>query len=297
MSAPSLPGAATPDHRHLVRISWSTAAAMVIAGLVTAGAFGWPFLIPSAGGGEGASHGADAPWLFVLVLPLLVLVVLAEVSAGGLDAKAVALLGMLSAVGGGLRALSPGIAGLEPSFALLLVGGRVFGRGFGFVQGALTIVVGALLTGGVGPWLPFQMMAAGWVGFVAGCLPRGRGTAGGGSRAEVWMLTGLGFVLGLAFGALMNLWFWPFGDYGADLSYVAGARPAANLEHYTRYYLTTSLVWDLTRGFGTAVILLVAGRPLLRALRRVARMAAFDAPVAFAPHPPGAPPDPSPATD
>lgn len=267
----------------LIRISWSTAAAMAIAGVVTAAAFGWPFLIPASGGGEGASHSTDAPWLFVLVLPILVLVVLAEVSAGGLDAKAVALLGMLSAAGGGLRALSPGVAGLEPSFALLLVGGRVFGRGFGFVQGALTIVVGALLTGGVGPWLPFQMMAAGWVGFVAGCLPGRRDHRAVAGRGEVLMLTALGFVLGLAFGALMNLWFWPFGDYGEGLSYVAGSGPAATAADYARYYVTTSLVWDLMRGVGTAVILLVAGRPLLRALRRVARMAAFDTPVVFEP--------------
>ena len=35
----------------------------------------------------------------------------------------------------------------------------------------------ALLTGGVGPWLPFQMLCAAWVGFFAGCLPPARGRA------------------------------------------------------------------------------------------------------------------------
>ena len=55
---------------------------------------------------------------------------------------------------------------------MLVLGGRVFGRGFGFVLGAVTLFVGALLTGGVGPWLPFQMLGAAWVGFFAGCLPR-----------------------------------------------------------------------------------------------------------------------------
>ena len=43
---------------------------------------------------------------------------------------------MLAAVGGALRALGPGTAGLEPSFAVIILGGRVFGRGFGFVLGA-----------------------------------------------------------------------------------------------------------------------------------------------------------------
>ncbi len=265
---------------HVVRVSWSAAAALVVASLVTLAAFGWPFFATPTGLGEGASHSTDAPWIFVLVLPLLAAIVLAEVNAGGLDAKAVALLGMLAAVGGALRALSPGAAGLEPSFAVIMLGGRVFGRGFGFVQGALTLFVGALLTGGVGPWLPFQMIAAGWVGFLSGCLPRSLTWRLTG-WPEVVVLSGLGFVLGLAYGALMNLWFWPFGAYGAGLSYDATAGPAANLESYARYYLATSLAWDLSRGVCTLLLVLLVGRPLLRALRRVSRLAAFEVPVRF----------------
>jgi energy-coupling factor transport system substrate-specific component len=166
-----------------------------------------------------------------------------------------------------------------------MLGGRVFGRGFGFVQGCLTLFVGALLTGGVGPWLPFQMMAAGWVGFLSGCLPRARG------RAEVVMLAGAGFVFGLVYGALMNLWFWPFGLYGEGQSFEPGAAAAANLASYVRYYVITSAIWDVSRGIFTLVLVLVAGAPLLRALRRVSRRAAFDASPAFAPHPGPTPSD------
>jgi energy-coupling factor transport system substrate-specific component len=260
----------------VVRMHWGAALTLLVASAVTVGAFGWPFLLEPGGEGEAASHASDAPWLFVVVLPLLVAVVLAEVNAGGLDAKAVALLGMLAAIGGALRALSPGAAGLEPSFAVILLGGRVFGRGFGFVLGCLTLLVGALITGGVGPWLPFQMVAAGWVGFAAGCLPgRPRG------RTEVVLLATLGLVLGLAYGALMNLWFWPFAQYGEGLSFEATAGAAANAAAYARYYLATSLVWDLGRGVSSFVVLLLVGRPLLRALRRASRLAAFDAAPVF----------------
>ena len=259
-----------------VKLSWSAVAALVIASVVTLAAFGWPFVAATAGVGEGASHSTDAPWIFVLVLPLLAMIVLAEVNAGGIDAKAIALLGMLASIGGALRALSPGAAGLEPSFAVIMLGGRVFGRGFGFVQGALTLFVGALLTGGVGPWLPFQMIAAGWVGFLSGALPK-RLTG----RSEVVVLALLGFVLGVAYGALMNLWFWPFGGYGAGLSYDAAGGPAANAESYFRYYLATSVLWDVSRGVCTFLLLLLIGRPLLRALKRVSRLAAFEVPVRF----------------
>lgn len=264
------------DHPNLVRLSSAARFAMVVAAAVTIAAFGWPFLGVESEAARASSHSADAPWVFLVVLPLLAAIVLAEVNAGGLDAKAIALLGLLCAVGGALRALSPGVAGLEPSFVVILLGGRVFGRGFGFVLGALTLFVGALLTGGVGPWLPFQMMTAAWVGFAAGCLPR-RLTG----RAEVWGLAVLGLVVGVMYGVVMNLWFWPFGRFGPDLGYDAAADAAANLAAYVRYYLLTSLVWDAARGVFTFLTVLLVGRPLLRALTRVSRLAAFDAPVEF----------------
>ncbi len=245
--------------------------AVFVVGLV---AFGWPFLT-RPGSALDTSHSGDAPFVFVLVLPLLAAVVLSELTAGGMDAKAVAMLGMLAAVGGALRALGPGTAGLEPSFAVIVLGGRVFGRGFGFVLGAVTVFTGALLTGGVGPWLPFQMVAAGWVGFFAGCLPTVRG------RAEVLCLAAYSAVVGIAFGAVMNLWFWPFASYGPETSFVAGAPFAANLTRYGVFYVTTSLPWDLGRSVLSAVVVLLAGSALLRALRRASRRAAFDAVAAF----------------
>ncbi len=166
---------------NLVPVQLRSTLALAAAFAVGIVAFGWPFLT-QPGSALDTSHSGDAPMVFVLILPILAAVVLAELTAGGMDAKAVAMLGMLAAVGGALRALGPGTAGLEPSFAVIILGGRVFGRGFGFVLGAVTIFVGALLTGGVGPWLPFQMVAAGWVGFFAGCLPPGRGRGRAGRR-------------------------------------------------------------------------------------------------------------------
>src|ERR671921_2955097 len=177
---------------NLVPVRLRSAIALTLVFAVGIVAFGWPFLT-QPGSALDTSHSGDAPMVFVLLLPLLAAVVLAELTAGGMDAKAVAMLGMLSAVGAALRALGPGTAGLEPSFAVIVLGGRVFGRGFGFVLGAVTLFAGALLTGGAGPWLPFQMIAAGWVGFFAGSLPRSTG------RAEVLWLTAYSLVVGLVY--------------------------------------------------------------------------------------------------
>jgi energy-coupling factor transport system substrate-specific component len=271
-------------HLDLVTLRGRTALVLALTSAIGVVAFAWPLFV-QPGSALDSSHSADAPWLFVLLLPLLAAVVTAELTAGGMDAKAVALLGMLAAVGAALRALAPGTAGIEPSFIVIVLGGRVFGRGFGFVLGALTIFAGALATGGAGPWMPFQMFAAGWVGFFAGCLPDLRGGAERllGGRAEVMLVAAYGVVSGLAYGLLINLWFWPFASYGPEVSYIAGDPLAENLQRYLLFWATTSLGWDVPRGILTGLVILAAGRPLLAALRRTARRAAFGQPVTFRP--------------
>jgi energy-coupling factor transport system substrate-specific component len=257
-----------------VRLRPSSGVLLGVASLLGAVAFTWPLLVQPAGS-ENVAHAGDAPWVFIVLLPLLFGVVLAEVADGGLDAKAVALLGVLAACGSALR-LPGGVAGFEPLFFLLIPAGRVLGRGFGFVLGALTLFASALLIGGIGPWLPFQMFGAAWVGFGAGCLPPMRG------RAELVLLAAYGFAASLAYGLLLNLWFWPFGSSaGGDVAFVAGDAVVANLQRFWAFHLATSLGWDLARALTVVALLAVAGRPVLGALRRVARRAAFDAPVAF----------------
>ena len=194
---------------------------------------------------------------------------------------------MLAACGAVLRLPSGGVAGFEPVFFLLVPAGRVLGRGFGFVLGALTLFVSALLTGGVGPWLPFQMFGAAWIGFFAGCLPPLRG------RAEIVMLAAYAAVAALVYGLVMDLWFWPFvGGSDTLVSFLAGAGPAENLRRFWAFHISTSFGFDLPRAAFSALFLLIAGRPILGALRRVARRAAFEHPVAFQPGVGGSTPRP-----
>nr|WP_249043237.1 ECF transporter S component [Georgenia thermotolerans] len=230
-------------------------------------AFGWPLLV-----GAGAPlAGTDAPLVLALVLAGVLAVLFVGLGAGDLDVKAVAVLGLLAAVGAVLRPLAAGTAGVETVFFLLVLAGRVFGPGFGFVLGAITLFASALLTGGVGPWLPFQMLGAAWVGLGAGLLPRRpRGAA------ELALLAGYAVGAALAFGLAMNLSFWPFQlGLGTQLSFVAGDAVAANLHRFLLFTLTTSLAWDLGRAVTTALGVLLLGRPVLATLRRAAARAAF----------------------
>jgi energy-coupling factor transport system substrate-specific component len=207
---------------------------------------------------------------------LLILVLLAEMSSGGIDAKAVAMLGVLAALGTALRPFGAGVTGFQPMFLLLVLGGRVLGPGFGFVLGATTMFSSALLTGGVGPWLPFQMLGAAWMGFFAGLLPPLRG------RAEILVLAVYAAVSGVAYGFLLNLWFWPFQTgMSSTLSFLPGAPLHQNLSRFLAFSVATSLGWDLVRGLGNAALVLGFGGVVLRALRRATRRAAFDVPVRF----------------
>ena len=258
-----------------IRLRPRSALAIALVSVAGILAFGWPLFVDP---GSGLAHGSDAPFVFALLLPLLLAVVLAEIADGGLDVKAVAMLGVLSAVGAVLRPLGAGSAGVELVFFHLVLAGRVFGPGFGFVLGATTLFASALITGGVGPWLPYQMLGAAWVGLGAGLLPRARG------RTELWLLAAYGGISGLLYGWLLNFSFWPFAiGSGTGLSFEPGANPIDNLHRFALFSLATSFGWDLGRALTNAVLILLTGSAVLGALRRAARKAAFGAAVTFEP--------------
>lgn len=267
----SLHPVSAPRPVKAVNIGKRSAVALTLVSIVGVMSFGWPLLADP--GSAAVAHASDAPWLFALLLPLVIAVVLAQVADGGIDAKGVAMLGVLAAVGTALRPLGTGIAGFEPVFIVLALGGRAMGRGFGFALGTITLFSSAALTGGVGPWLPFQMLAAGWFGFGAGCLPQNlRG------RAEVIALAGYSAVAALLYGLLLNLSFWPWAvGLSSQISFVPGAPLAENLQRWIAFDIATSLGFDVPRAIITSVVILLIGGPVLFALRRATRRAAFGA--------------------
>ncbi|WP_081983254.1 ECF transporter S component [Streptacidiphilus albus] len=263
---------------------------LLLTTAVGVAAFGWPLLARPT---SSLAHSTDAPWLFAGLLPLLLAVVVAQIAEGrvttggqaGLEAKSIALLGVLAAAGAALRPLGAGTAGLEPQFFLMVLSGRVLGPGFGFVLGNISMFASALLTGGVGPWLPFQMLAMGWVCLGAGLLPRPAELRG---RRELWMLALYGAVSAELYGLVMDLQGWPYIlGMGTGVSFVPGAPLHANLLRFLAYHFTTAMGWDIPRSVLTAVLCLSLGAPLLHALRRASRRAAFAASAAFEPPEPG----------
>lgn len=247
-----------------------SAAVLGLASLAGLMMFVWPLLVRVQ-----PTDRVDQPFIFLALLPVLIMVVLAEFTEDGMDAKVLAMLGVLTAINAVLRGVSAGTGGIELVFFLLILGGRVFGAGFGFALGCTSLFASALLTGGVGPWLPFQMLAAAWVGMGAGLLPRRlRG------RWEIAALVGYGIFAAYAFGLLMNLSSWPFTlgievpGHTGSLSFVPGDPLLENLRRFGVYTLLTSTgSFDTGRAITNAVAIVVLGPAVLTTLRRAARRA------------------------
>ena len=242
--------------------------ALIALSAVGVVSFFWPFFV-KASGTVNTAHSLDAPWIFIVLAPLLVALAISEVASKRLDVKMLAVLAILAATMAALRLPSPGVEGLEPMWFVLIVAARVFGGSFGFLLGTIGMATSALITGGVGPWLPFQMIAAGWVGLFTSTIPA-KGVRIG-SKTETSLLAVYGVVAALFYGAIMNLWFWPFTSGTAtSISYLQGASIATNFSHFVIFDLSTSLTFDVPRAALTFFLIIFAGPALMRALRRVA---------------------------
>lgn len=230
-------------------------------------AFLYPFLLSERpAGGANSAHAVTAPLIFAVLGPALLVLLLAELSGGRLSTRSLAALSALTAVVAVLR-LPAGPGDAPTFFFMIILGGYVYGGSFGFLLGALGLFVSALLTGGVGPWMPFQMFVAGWMGLCTALIaPLGRRLRPG-SWAELGLLAAYGYLWGLLFGALMNLWFWPFSPEGA-LSWSPGMGLGETLRRYGAFYALTSFAWDSLRAIGNAALIIAIGRPVLKELRR-----------------------------
>lgn len=231
--------------------------------------FLWPFL--------GSGLPADTP-AWTLTLACVAGLFLVEAGTRQLDSRAVALLAAIAAIDTALRlAVIEGIGGFSPIFFLVLCSGYVFGTSFGFLAGALSMLVSALAGGGVGPWVPYQIFAVGWVGVAAGLAGHWarRGSVAG--WRDVLALAGVGAVMGFVVGALLDITDWvPVYRGNPSLGWLPGMSPGTSLVHFGRFYLLTSLAYDTFRAVGNVLMVLALGLPVLGALGRLRARLTFE---------------------
>jgi energy-coupling factor transport system substrate-specific component len=241
----------------------ATYAFVAIVGVVS---FGWPFLVSSQAL-PGSEHGGDA-WLWAALLGAAVVGVLVlEVHRGTMRGAHVAVLGVLSAVIALLRLLRFAGGG-NAMFFLLILAAVAFGPRFGALLGLNAMAASAVVTAGIGPWLPFQMLAAAALGALGGVA--GLATARLAERPRLVLLAAYGWVAAFVFGVLMNLWSWPLIQDGGALSYAPGLGLGGTLHRFWSFYVATSLAWDAAGALMNAVCILLLGAPILAAFGRVA---------------------------
>jgi len=247
-------------------------------------AFIYPFFAPATPQGAGVyAHSQDAPLLTAALVALSVVALLVELQGRAISAKTVAMLGVLVAVTSVLRFLEvafPMPGGFSPIFAPIIISGYVFGGRFGYLMGTFTLLASALITGGVGPWLPYQMFTAGWAGLTAGWLKKIPGLKDRGANHdhslelgawELGFLSFFGFVWGLLYGIIVNVYFWPFAAGPVSQSWAPGIGLRETLGRYAVFYAVTSLTWDLFRAVGNVLLILILGVPMAKTLARFRR--------------------------
>lgn len=108
----------------------------------------------------------------------------------------IVVLSVVAALGRALFTFAPNI---QPVTAIVIVAGIVFGSQAGFVTGALCALASNMIMG-QGPWTPWQMIAWGLIGYVAGVL---ESTPVFKNRVFVFIY---GFIASFIFGWIMNVW-------------------------------------------------------------------------------------------
>jgi energy-coupling factor transport system substrate-specific component len=267
-------------------------------------AFAYPFFLDAqAVGSIGIAHTQDAPLVTTALVGLSLAALLMELQGQAISAKTVAVLGVLVAITSALRFVEvafPVPGGFSPVFVPIILTGYVFGGRVGFLMGAFTLLVSGFITGGVGPWLPYQMFTAGWVGMSAGWLSRitrhashfthrvSRTTfhaprtqhptlsSQGRLTVEILILCAFGFAWGLLYGVIINIYFWPFAVGAVEQTWTPSIGLGQTLARYAAFYAATSLSWDLVRAVGNTALILMLGAPAVRALTRFQRRFHFE---------------------
>ena len=255
---------------------WLNGAILALVSAIGIVAFMYPFVQvrtgPATQHGTSA-HAQDAPLMFIVLIVLCLGAVLGNMLGSGLNAKMVAALGVLTAVNAVLRTV-PGPAGFSASFALPILAGYCYGATFGYLLSALSLAVSALLGAGIGPWLPYQMFTIGWIGLTSAWLPDMHRRP----RLEVAVLAVWGLLWGMAFGFVMNVWFWPFvyDPTQAGTYWEPGIGVIEGFRRYLAFYALTSSWWDAGRAIGNATLIALFGVPVLRLLRRFGKRFTFE---------------------
>jgi len=191
--------------------------------------------------------GSFVPFLSFVFLAFLMTIFFVEYEVADISSKEVALVAILAAIISVARIPFAPLASVQPCTFLIIAVALVFGPLSGIMCGSLTAVVSNLFLG-QGPWTPWQMVAWGMVGLIAGLLGRRY------PDLRLLWIAFLGVICSLLYGMLMDISSW-------IIFY--------NLEpDKLLLVMLAGVPFNIVHAIGTVVFTFALGRPVMFYLRK-----------------------------
>lgn len=162
-----------------------------------------------------------------------------------LSIEEVVLISILSSIAGVTRVPFAAIPSFQPTTAIIIIVGIVYGRKIGFITGIIAAFVSNIFLGH-GPWTPWQMIAWGLCGFFAEYI-RGK---------NKYIIYLYGFLSGILFGWFMNIW------------HIVGFVDVINIKTIFLTYVS-SFYFDLIHGVGNVMFIAMLLPTLYKFLNRI----------------------------
>jgi len=189
----------------------------------------------------------DSALMVFLAGAVFIIIPFLAYERSGISSKEIPILVVLASLAALGRIPFAAVPGVQPTIFIVIVSGFVFGPTFGFIVGALAILVSNIFLG-QGPWVIYQMCTLAACGVFFGLLGRIRPVPG------IKLLAPAAFLWGYLFGWLMNLWYW-----------LAFIRPL-NTETWVAVN-AASFLFDTLRGLGNAAFMFIFGDVFIKILR------------------------------
>lgn len=165
------------------------------------------------------------------------------------ESREIVLIAILTALSVASRLLFAEIPSIKPVTAIIIICAIAFGKEIGFLIGALTALLSNIYFG-QGAWTPFQMLAWGIVGFVAGML-----------RKTLFFKNIVGI---LVYGVLAGFLY----SIIVDIQTVLVAYRTFSFTKYFAVFIT-SLPYTIVYSITNVIFLALLYKPLLKKLIRI----------------------------
>ena len=208
----------------------------------------WVLIPACVAGGVFIFKDKSYAWISLCVAILTLVLFYASFERKRTKARRIVVISVMTALSVLGRFIFAFIPGFKPITAIVVITAIWLGGEAGFLVGSLTAVISNFYFG-QGPWTPFQMLAFGLIGLIAGYLANPL------KRSRV-LLAIYGVLAGIAFSMIMDVWtvLWMSESFSLAMYLTA---------------IATAIPYMIMYSVSNVIFLLLLGRPFGEKLERV----------------------------